>query len=107
VVVRGLVVYGQSVTVGAQEEMVITFVLLMVEVVILVESSDLDGTAEEIGQIVVYVETVVVVTGFVVYGQLVIVGAQEEMVMTCVVVTVEVVKSVVLLKEDEVLLVVS
>ena len=43
----------------------------------------------------VKVDTVVVVTGLVVYGQSVTVGAQEEMVITCVVVAVEVVKLIV------------
>lgn len=36
------------------------------------------------GQIVVYVTTVVVVSGLVVYGHTVTVGAQDEMVIVCV-----------------------
>jgi hypothetical protein len=75
VVVTGLVVYGQLVTVGAHEEIVMTMVVLTVEVVNKVLLTEVDGVVvgltsveevEETGQIVVYVETVVVVTGLVV-----------------------------------------
>jgi hypothetical protein len=58
-VVSGLVVYGQLVTVGAHEEIVITLVVLMVEVVIKMLLTELDGvgvgwiSVEETGQTVV------------------------------------------------------